>query len=757
MSDQAFEDWKSLRAYAYDLSEETTSRSTYEAIPIATRKKLGPLISKYLESLKDVPIIEGVINETAGYYLDEISGAEELDNTEPGVGIDGKRKVQLETLREHIAAGNALLNTTRTEDQSVSRVLGRLVRRIDPKIQEFVKATNEEWTQLRQPWEGENGKLAKLQQLLQSCEDSASRQARLREEYRMGKSWVGGWSFAKKGAIGNLPLLWIKQGMDQSILDVHSYLTSIQWSKKLNHFWYDPLDPDDEEKTVPSEIAAMAALRGRKGSTNIVNLRNWHMFEDRLMYRLYLEFCPHGDLGQWTCWYKELRDADLAKRNYFPEPVKPDENTTTKSAYKKALGVYVKELADYTEKMKSKDPVKIAAEFHKTRDELERIFLPEPQMLISSRAGQEMEQPAPDDKWETILHLDYKPRNIFLGLPDDEQYKGYPVPKTGDYGLAKIVPRDDNRSTNDYPVCGTPFCKPREQTKVPYPGEERMPRRRMDAKTNVWGMWFPMTDVRAGVGIIMWSLLELEDGDHRLSYDPLETSEGVKNDGDENTLDRPTFRKPAENHYSSNLRDLILICLSHEQRFRPPFSKLLEYIQKRTDESKKIDHANGLRRAREDDPKWQDERNVLPSLREDMFKGYLTGLSKFPDDMDEFPAPPSTQDDRDDVPGSSLGVDRIVQRRLKRKHDQQGQAQVGAGSSSSKGKQRGSEAGGKSPKQSRPDSRTPSKSPKRKRGGGEESVPKKKSPKRISNDMAQEDIDGGRFSGRRSKHTLARQ
>ncbi|KXT00414.1 hypothetical protein AC578_3343 [Pseudocercospora eumusae] len=731
MSDQALEDWRSLRVYAYGPSGVTTPRATYESIPIATRKKLKPLISKFLKLLQDVPVIQDVIRETANYRLEEPIGAEELDNTESGVGLDGKTKVHLGTLREHIAAGEALLNATRTEPQSVIAILQELLGQIDRKIEQSVKATNTEWTELRQPWVGKDGKLAKLQQLLNSCEDSAHRQARLREEYHMGNSWVGGWSFAKKGNVGSKPFLWIRQGMNQSILDrcviKDTTLNSMQWSKKFNHFWYDPLDPGGREKTVHSEIAAMAALRGRKASTNIVNLRNWRVFEDRLMYRLYLEFCPHGDLGQWTCWYKELRDADLAQRNYFPQPVRPDEKGMTKSERKAALERYLVELADYNKKMQSKDPVKIAADFHKTRDDLERPFLPEPFLWHTfeclARAGQEMEQPAPNDEWEVILHLDYKPRNVFLGVPDDGQYKGYPVPKTGDYGLAKIVPPGDKRNANRYPLCGTPFCRPREQTNVPYPGEEGRPRRQMDAKTNVWG-----------VGIVMWSLLELEHGDHRLSYEDLVTPQGIKHDGDPKILDRPTFRKAAEKHYSRDLRNLILMCLSHEQQHRPTFEKLLLYIENCTGKSQKTDLANGLRSASVDDPKWKEDQNALPSLMGDTFKGYLTGLSKYPDGMDAFPAPPSAQNDDDAVPGMGLGAENVVQKRLRGAYDQQSQAQVGAIPQSPERK-----------------TQTPSKTPKRKRSGDEQSVPQNRSPKRTYKHTTQEDVDGRQLLGQQSR------
>lgn len=96
-----------------------------------------------------------------------------------------------------------------------------------------------------------------------------------------------------------------------------------------------------------------------------------------------------------------------------------------------------------------------------------------------------MEQPASDERWKFILHLDWKPANAFLGSPEDNHFTGYPAAKVGDFGLSKIVPRDDPLKPDEYPACGTPGCKPREQTRAMYPGESQ--RRRMDSKTNVWG------------------------------------------------------------------------------------------------------------------------------------------------------------------------------------------------------------------------------------------------------------------------------
>lgn len=121
----------------------------------------------------------------------------------------------------------------------------------------------------------------------------------------------------------------------------------------------------------------MAAFLSSPDGGHIVAIRNWKMFEALRMYRLYLEFCPHGDLGQWTDWYRTLRKADLKKRNYLPEPKKPNEKLLSRQKFKDDLKKYMDDYSSYLKAMKGRKQDEITAEFHKIRDTLERSYLPE--------------------------------------------------------------------------------------------------------------------------------------------------------------------------------------------------------------------------------------------------------------------------------------------------------------------------------------------------------------------------------------------
>ncbi|KAI7623525.1 hypothetical protein KC319_g18095 [Hortaea werneckii] len=121
----------------------------------------------------------------------------------------------------------------------------------------------------------------------------------------------------------------------------------------------------------------------------------------------------------------------------------------------------------------------------------------------------------------------------------------------------------------------------------------------MDSRTNVWG-----------VGIVLWSLIELEEGDHRLKFD----TNDDECDGDPERLNEPTFRPRASEHYSAELLELISACTRYEQKDRPDFADLLKHIKHYTRPSSASDKASGLRGAAANDPRWlrEDHRVETP-------------------------------------------------------------------------------------------------------------------------------------------------
>lgn len=195
--------------------------------------------------------------------------------------------------------------------------------------------------------------------------------------------------------------------------------------------------------------------------------------------------------------------------------------------------------------------------------------------------------------------------------------------------------------------------------------------------------------------------MELENGDHRLQYDPLETEDGIKNDGDPSLLDEPDFRASSQKHYSSALRGLVLRCLRHEQKDRPTFDVVLKEIRHRFED----ESLRRLRHAGENDPLWQEAEFRL-DFKQDEFKGYLSEMARFPDEMNEFPPPPPPLVlDEEDAGFGDVDDEVVVERkrkRGKRGEEAAGEVEGGAEERSPKRKRSAEELGDVSPTKKRP-------------------------------------------------------
>ncbi|GAB7322247.1 hypothetical protein MBLNU13_g03239t3 [Cladosporium sp. NU13] len=208
------------------------------------------------------------------------------------------------------------------------------------------------------------------------------------------------------------------------------------------HFWYG--DPRDPTSKVPYEVHIMEHLAAT-GQENVLRMRAWHMVPEKLMYRIFLEYCPNGELSSLLNHHWALNMTNQQPDSYIPEP----------------------------------------AIWH--------IF----NSLI--KAGLAMER-----VFAEVVHLDIKPDNVFLGdyagidpelFPDN--FAMYPTCKLGDFGLATYCRLAENRhklSNNNYIDRGTPcFIAPEQMPQ--YHGKSRP---HLNAKTNVWG-----------VGITVMALMNL--------------------------------------------------------------------------------------------------------------------------------------------------------------------------------------------------------------------------------------------------------
>ncbi|KAK5121123.1 hypothetical protein LTR85_005607 [Meristemomyces frigidus] len=85
----------------------------------------------------------------------------------------------------------------------------------------------------------------------------------------------------------------------------------ISWDSSL--IWYG--DPKDER---PGEVMMHEALSGLKPSTHVVRLMGSAVYLDQKMYRIYMEYCPHGDLESVISLYTQrnnMIDKDGQKLN----------------------------------------------------------------------------------------------------------------------------------------------------------------------------------------------------------------------------------------------------------------------------------------------------------------------------------------------------------------------------------------------------------------------------------------------------------
>ncbi|KAK4555772.1 trifunctional histidinol dehydrogenase [Recurvomyces mirabilis] len=384
----------------------------------------------------------------------------------------------------------------------------------------------------------------------------------------LGVDWVGGWVLGK-GSYG-LAQAWIKRDNQNCVVDRVVIKDSSSRMKKdwCNDQWgTDPRDPEGRD-TLPNEILAMYGLRGRQGADTIVHIRNARLLLEQRRMLLYLEYCPYGDVYRWADSYTE----STAKMN-------------TEKAFQ---------------------------QLHASREQMEHRWLPEAflwsifeSLAISALLLEHGELGAnPMQDWNPIYHLDYKASNVLLGVPSKQMYRGYPLAKLTDFGLCWIPDRhtvlqpDEQVGTR-----GTPYNAAPEQIEHVYDQESQ--RRLINAKVNVWG-----------VGIVMWSLIEHEEGDHRLAFD---NSCKPIQDYDEGVLE-PQFRGPAERQYSQVLLGLISAATHYLPEDRLDARELLRHIRRNTGGSGGHDYAGGMRNAVKDSDKWQaPDMDMVSFLRKDAF------------------------------------------------------------------------------------------------------------------------------------------
>ncbi|KAF2765621.1 kinase-like protein [Teratosphaeria nubilosa] len=204
----------------------------------------------------------------------------------------------------------------------------------------------------------------------------------------------GTWVFEGTLGQGNLGHagLWAKYDTNgrktEAVVVKETYLSESDW----NGEWFWQGNPVDR---MPREVYIHQKLSSCPSACNIVTFRGHSIHESHRMYRIYMEYCRHGDLEQVIRLHASLNQVKAVDGSPLPQEV-----------------THIPELA------------------------LFGIF---EQLLAGASFIKGGRRGPPASAWETILHGDIKPENISLGERDGNTYRFLPQPKIGDFGIAKPV------------------------------------------------------------------------------------------------------------------------------------------------------------------------------------------------------------------------------------------------------------------------------------------------------------------------------
>lgn len=189
------------------------------------------------------------------------------------------------------------------------------------------------------------------------------------------------------------------------------------------------------EPEMPVEVKIMRKMQ-ETGCASVVQFIAYKRYLQDRVHRIYMEYCPHGDLKRL---YKRYRKFRL----YMPEPFLWD------------------------------------------------VFHQLVETAVAMRYG-----PA-DGRWDDyeIVHLDIKPANVFLHTENRQSgVPFYPATKLGDWGLARVTHADDPENPSSLRTAGTPGYKAPEQKQSLPPAWKTNPPSIL-AHTNIWAIGATMFEL----------------------------------------------------------------------------------------------------------------------------------------------------------------------------------------------------------------------------------------------------------------------
>ncbi|KAK5121097.1 hypothetical protein LTR85_005581 [Meristemomyces frigidus] len=250
---------------------------------------------------------------------------------------------------------------------------------------------------------------------------------------------VGGWKLGE-GGFGSVGL-WMRQDMHGRVSDrtacKDTYMEEDHWANEF--YWRGNFD--DIVNRVPTEVDAMLALRDKPGSSSIVRIRNYRVYNKKHMYRIVMEVCPFGTM-EWV-----RRSYEKNAKAKVPEPF----------------------------------PWYLSGS------------LVEAALLMEKGA---LDVALPD--WDSIIHRDMKPENILSAGYSDTHFAVYPTPTLSDFGLAIRPTEALDANLNPHGVNGGTgsrgFIAP-EQSAGAFDRTGGHPEPRLQSSTNVWGIGITLLSI----------------------------------------------------------------------------------------------------------------------------------------------------------------------------------------------------------------------------------------------------------------------
>lgn len=311
-----------------------------------------------------------------------------------------------------------------------------------------------------------------------------------------------------------------------------------KWNS-ASHWISKPFKQNENDLREPILHARLSAA-GAKHC--IVEYRGHAAHDERHLLRLYMEYCPLGDLRELLCSHAkfdlgnqcDMRDANNDEIPGMPIPPR-------------ALWEFFKGMAEAA-------------------------------CILAGGNTSKGSSIRSDPDWQVIVHRDLKPSNIFLSLPLASNGGDIPIVKVGDFGIS--VPEDYEALENPYGMVGAGTRGWKAPEFHRYYGDDDVPHHPLTSATDVWA-----------IGRIMLALIELTPGVGKFKQLPDVQYNDDANGEVVHSKERPHLVK----RYGKRMYELVDRCLRPQPDDRISADKLYKEIKQHLDETDSPLDRNGKR------------------------------------------------------------------------------------------------------------------------------------------------------------------